>query len=152
MNEQDIRWIQRFNSYCKALDELKKEVELKSQRELSDLEKKGVIQSFEIVQELSWLLIKDFYESLGETGIQGSLDAFQLAFKRGLLKNPSLMETIESRNNSRRHTYKKEVANEIYHQIIDKYYDAFLELERALLTRKRRKKFMNYVRFRHRHN
>ena len=42
MNEQDIRWIQRFNSYCKALDELKEEVELTSQRELSDLEKKGV--------------------------------------------------------------------------------------------------------------
>ena len=95
MNEQDIRWIQRFNSYCKALDELKEEVELTSQRELSDLEKKGVIQSFEIVQELSWLLIKDFYESIGKPNIQGSSDAFQLAFKRGLVKNPSLMETIE---------------------------------------------------------
>ena len=135
MNEQDIRWIQRFNSYCKALDELKKEVELKSQRELSDLEKKGVIQSFEIVQELSWLLIKDFYESLGETGIQGSLDAFQLAFKRGLVKNPSLMETIESRNKTS-YSYKEKVAEEIFYDIIEKYYDAFEELRKALLKEK----------------
>lgn len=135
MNEQDIRWIQRFNSYCKALDELKKEVELKSQRELSDLEKKGVIQSFEIVQELSWLLIKDFYESLGETGIQGSLDAFQLAFKRGLLKNPSLMETIESRNKTS-YSYKEKVAEEIFYDIIEKYYDAFEELRKTLLKEK----------------
>ena len=135
MNEQDIRWIQRFNSYCKALDELKKEVELKSQRELSDLEKKGVIQSFEIVQELSWLLIKDFYESLGETGIQGSLDAFQLAFKRGLVKNPSLMETIESRNKTS-YSYKEKVAEEIFYDIIEKYYDAFEELRKTLLKEK----------------
>ena len=48
------------------------------QIELSDLEKKGVIQSFEIVQ--AWLLIKDFYESIGKPNIQGSSDAFQLAF------------------------------------------------------------------------
>ena len=44
-----------LDSYCKALDELThpKKIELRqSQRELSDLEKsKGVIQSFEIVQE-----------------------------------------------------------------------------------------------------
>ena len=135
MNEQDIRWIQRFNSYCKALDELKEEVELTSQRELSDLEKKGVIQSFEIVQELSWLLIKDFYESIGKPNIQGSSDAFQLAFKRGLVKNPSLMETIESRNKTSR-TYKEKVAEKIFYDIIEKYYDAFEELRKALLKEK----------------
>ena len=135
MNKQDIRWIQRLDSYCKALDELKGEVELKSQRELSDLEKKGVIQSFEIVQELSWLLIKDFYESIGKPNIQGSSDAFQLAFKRGLVKNPSLMETIESRNKTS-HTYKEKVAEKIFYDIIEKYYDAFEELRKALLKEK----------------
>ena len=88
-----------------------------------------------IVQELSWLLIKDFYESIGKPNIQGSSDAFQLAFKRGLVKNPSLMETIESRNKTSR-TYKEKVAEKIFYDIIEKYYDAFEELRKALLKEK----------------
>ena len=139
MNEQDIRWIQRLYNYKKVLKNLTSAVEEATKRDLSDLEQTGVIKIFEYTYELAWNSIKDFYESLGEDTIQGSLDAFQLAFKRGLVKNPSLIKTTESRNNSRRHTYKKEVANEIYHQIIDKYYDAFLELERALQQEKEKR-------------
>ena len=131
MNEQDIRWIQRLDSYKKALKNLTSAVEEATKRDLSNLEQKGVIKIFEYTYELAWNSIKDFYESLEETGIQGSLDAFQLAFKRELIKNPSLMEAKESLNDTA-HTYKEEVANKIFHQIIDKYHNAFLELERAL--------------------
>ena len=48
----DIRWIQRFDNYKKALLQLKNAVELSSQRDLSMLEKQGLIQSFEYVHEL----------------------------------------------------------------------------------------------------
>ena len=136
--KQDIRWVQRLNHYCKALDELTVEIELNTERRLSDLEKKGVIRSFEIVQELSWLSIKDFYQSVGEKNIHGSLDAFRLAYKRGLVKNPSLVETVESRNKTA-HTYNAEIAAEIFHDIVEKYYDAFEELRESLLGEKRRR-------------
>ena len=46
MNEQDIRWQQRFASYQKALQQLQSTVDLSQQRELSPLEKQGVIQTF----------------------------------------------------------------------------------------------------------
>ncbi len=85
MNNDNIRWLQRLNNFKKAFKQLELGVEQATDRELSDLEKEGLIQRFEYNQELSWQTIKDFYEFIGETGIQGSRDAFQLAVKRGLI-------------------------------------------------------------------
>jgi hypothetical protein len=42
--DEDIRWKQRFKNYKKALFSLKAAVELAAERELTDLEKQGVIQ------------------------------------------------------------------------------------------------------------
>ena len=80
------------------------------------------------------MLSKSWLSNLLENQIFKSSDA-QLAFKRGLVKNPSLMETIESRNKTS-HTYKEKVAEEIFYDIIEKYYDAFEELRKALLKEK----------------
>jgi hypothetical protein len=43
MKEQDVRWIQRFNHYARALSQLKEAVELAQQRPLSKLEEQGLI-------------------------------------------------------------------------------------------------------------
>ncbi len=51
--EKDTRWIQRLDNYQKALLQLSAAVKLMGQRELSDLEKQGVIQSFEYTYELA---------------------------------------------------------------------------------------------------
>jgi len=39
MNDQDIRWQQRFNHFQKALLQLSRAVELSQQRPLSDIER-----------------------------------------------------------------------------------------------------------------
>ena len=41
MTAKDIRWIQRFNNFNKAFDQLKDAVELSTQRQLSKLEEQG---------------------------------------------------------------------------------------------------------------
>lgn len=41
------------------------------------------------------------------------------------------MQTIKSRNEAS-HTYNEEIAQKIHLEIIEKYYDAFLELKNAL--------------------
>ena len=113
-NDQDIRWLQRFNNYKKALKNLTEAVELSRQRELSKLEKQGLIQAFEITYELTWNTIKDFYISQGETNIQGSRDAFRIAFNRGLIEDGELfMNTIKSRQLTS-HSYNEETADLIY--------------------------------------
>lgn len=47
----DIRWIQRLENYKKALSNLCEAVDLSKIRELSKLEKQGLIQEFEITYE-----------------------------------------------------------------------------------------------------
>ena len=130
--EKDIRWIQRFNNYQKALINLSEAVELASERELSKLEKQGLIQAFEIVYELSWNTIRDFYKSQGDADIQGSRDAFRLAFNRGLIADGELfMNTIKSRQLTS-HSYNEETADIIYMDIVNEYYAGFKQLEKRL--------------------
>ena len=50
----EARWQQRFDNYCKALLQLEEAVDLMASRELSNLEKQGVIQAFEFSYELGW--------------------------------------------------------------------------------------------------
>ena len=45
--EHDIRWMQRFDNFRKAFRELQDGVELAGKRNLSKLEKQGLIQGFE---------------------------------------------------------------------------------------------------------
>jgi hypothetical protein len=52
MSVQDIRWIQRFNHFVKALSQLEEAVQLAQQRPLSKLEEQGLIQAFEFTHEL----------------------------------------------------------------------------------------------------
>lgn len=61
MNEQqDIRWIQRFNNFKLAFAQLSEAITLFKSRELSLIEKQGLIQSFEFTHELSWKVLKDY--------------------------------------------------------------------------------------------
>ncbi|MGC8744755.1 MAG: nucleotidyltransferase substrate binding protein [Verrucomicrobiia bacterium] len=50
-----------------------------------NLEKQGLIQSFEYTYELAWNVLKDNLQMQGETDIHGSRDAIRLAFRRGLI-------------------------------------------------------------------
>jgi nucleotidyltransferase substrate binding protein (TIGR01987 family) len=134
MDKHNIRWIQRLNNFKKAYKQLELGVEQASARDFSDLEKEGLIQRFEYNQELCWQTIKDFYEYIGETGIQGSRDAFHLAVKRGLIDTNCgavLMESIKSRNKTV-HTYNEETADEIFYDIVNEYYKAFCLVKEAL--------------------
>lgn len=129
MDSQDIRWIQRFNNYKKALKQLEEAVELMGERELTNLEKQGVIQAFEYTHELGWKTLKDFLENRGNTNIYGSRDATKEAFNLGLIEDGEVwMQMIKSRNITS-HTYDEGTATEIINLIKDFYYKAFEELK-----------------------
>ncbi|MBS7349317.1 MAG: nucleotidyltransferase substrate binding protein [Comamonas sp.] len=53
MPTPDIRWIQRLSNYQRARQRLADAVTLAQSRPLSDLEKQGLIQTFEF--SLNWL-------------------------------------------------------------------------------------------------
>lgn len=62
--EHDIRWQQRFENYDRAVRLLREPIE-QGVDSLSDLEKEGVIQRFEMTMELAWKTLKDYLENSG---------------------------------------------------------------------------------------
>ena len=121
----DIRWKQRFQNYKKALATVKSAVELASSRELSLLEKQGVIKGFEFTFELAWNVMKDYLEEQGITGIIGSKGSIRIAFNKGLIGDGQVwMDMVEARNIST-HTYDEETAEKLLKQIMETFYGQF---------------------------
>ena len=128
----NIRWIQRYNNYKKALKQLEEAVELTKERKLSNLEKQGLVQAYEFTQELSWKVLKDFMQSRGTEDLYGSKDVVREAFKIGLIENGDVwMEMIKSRNLTS-HTYDEATIEEIINLIIGKYYYEFNKLNQKM--------------------
>ncbi|MBI4929351.1 MAG: nucleotidyltransferase substrate binding protein [Bacteroidetes bacterium] len=131
MPNKDIRWEQRFVNYRKALQQLRKFYE---SEELNDKEEQGMIKAFEYTYELAWNTIKDYYESKGEVNIQGSRDAFRLAFNRGLISDGQVwMDMVDDRKLTV-HTYDEKKADEMVEKIRDVHFNLFVRLETRLLV------------------
>ena len=136
MSAKDIRWIQRFHNFNKALSQLAEAVELAGVRDLSKLEAQGMIKTFEFTHELVWNTLKDFLESRGAQNIYGSKDATREAFKAGLIENgETWMDMIRSRNLTI-HTCDEATVLKIVGAIHDAYFAAFNALQEKLNTLK----------------
>ncbi|MBP7511618.1 MAG: nucleotidyltransferase substrate binding protein [Bacteroidia bacterium] len=140
--ELDVRWLQRFANYNKALlkleqalDYIKKAYLESTSDELSpehldivldEMLKEGLIQRFEYTHELAWNVMKDYAEYQGNNNVGGSRDATREALQLKIIENGEIwMDMIQSRNKTT-HTYNEATANEIYTKIIDQYFPLFL--------------------------
>ena len=134
---KDIRWMQRFDNYRKALRLLGQAVEIVSQRvnedeAVEDLLKEGLIQRFEYTHELAWKVMKDYAEYQGYTDIRGSRDAFRKAFEMEIITDKRWMESIADHNLTS-HNYDDETAEAIYEAVVNVYYPLFVQLESTML-------------------
>ncbi|HMS55571.1 MAG TPA: nucleotidyltransferase substrate binding protein [Fimbriimonadaceae bacterium] len=129
----DVRWIQRLSSYSRALGQLRSAAELASQRQLSDLEKQGLIQAFEFTHELAWNVMRDLLRAHGSTeNIYGSKDATRAAFNVSLIEDgDAWLEMIACRNRTSP-TYNEETANEIVNSILGTFVGLFGKFEARL--------------------
>lgn len=132
----DIQWKQRFSNFSRALSDLSADVALHGARPLSRLEEKGLVQSFEMVHELAWNVLKDFLESeAGTTGLLGSKDSTREAFKRGLIADgEAWMHMIHCRNLSS-HVYNEDIARQVVNDICSGFHSCFLQLHDTLSSR-----------------
>lgn len=119
---EDIRWKQRFDNYRRALQTLRRGVELAATRELSELETQGLIKGFEFTHELAWNVLKDYLEDAGVSGIIGSKGATREAFRNGLIENGDVWMTMILDRNRSSHTYNLEIAEEIAARILTEYF------------------------------
>ncbi len=134
MTDRDIRWIQRLANFRRAFSQLSDARTLSQERPLTELEMQGLIQAFEFTHELSWCVMKDYFEYQGASYITGSRDATRQAFSVGLINDgDGWMEMIKSRNQTS-HTYNRATAEEIARNILDRYYGLFEAFLKRMTT------------------
>jgi nucleotidyltransferase substrate binding protein (TIGR01987 family) len=136
MEDKDVRWIQRFSNYRKALIQLGKAVNIvsavsNSSSDQNDLLAEGLIQRYEYTHELAWKVMKDYEEYQGLTDIMGSRDAIRVALRAGILDDDRWMDTISDRNLTS-HNYDDETAKHIVNNIINVYYPLFVKFETTM--------------------
>jgi len=132
MENEDIRWRQRFVNYKKALSKLSEIAEDKDARfilELSELEIEGIIQRFEYTFELAWKTLQDLLRSKGFNEISGPNPVIEQSFADGYITDGQKWRKMKKSRELTSHTYNKAIANEIAGDVIETYYVLFKELE-----------------------
>jgi len=127
----DIRWKQRFQNFERAfllLDEVVSE----NTDALSQLEKEGLVQRFEILIELSWKVLKDYLENEGYDNVKNGKQAIRQAFQDEIITNAEgWMEALEKRNLTS-HTYDDQILEETVSYIQDGFYPLVRDLYHQL--------------------
>jgi nucleotidyltransferase substrate binding protein (TIGR01987 family) len=125
--DHDIRWKQRFENYCKAFDSLKKAVFLSRERELSELEKQGVIQGFEFTFELAWKVVKDYLEYMN-VDVKFPREVIKKGLQYDILDDGEIWIDMLGKRNLMAHTYDENKAEQALDLITKQYYQQLEKL------------------------
>lgn len=124
MNKQ-IRWKQRFQNLKQAFAQLERGLAIATP---NDIEKQGIIQSFEFTFELAWKTLKDYLESQ-QVSAPFPRDVIKQAFHYQLISDGDLWMDMLEKRNLVAHTYNETAANAALELIRDKY---FVALKQAI--------------------
>jgi nucleotidyltransferase substrate binding protein (TIGR01987 family) len=126
MNNQDIRWQQRFQQFEKAFALLQMAIAIEKP---SIIERAGLVQCFEITFELARRLLKDYLRAEGFI-VNSSRHAIKQAFQSGLISaGHDWIDALHDRNLTT-HTYNEQTATAVEQKIRQVYYPFLQELQR----------------------
>ncbi|MCE2965344.1 MAG: nucleotidyltransferase substrate binding protein [Alphaproteobacteria bacterium] len=128
------RWRYRFDNYKRAFLLLREAIEEMDKRELTQLEKEGIIQRFEYTWELAWKVLKDYLEYKGIVlSTITPAAAIKAAFAANIIHNGEIwMRALDARNKMS-HTYSFSAFEEIIKSIKSSYLVIFDDLYSSLL-------------------
>jgi nucleotidyltransferase substrate binding protein (TIGR01987 family) len=128
------RWVYRFENYKRAFSLLREAIGYMDGRELSQLEKEGVIQRFEYTMELAWKVMRDYLESENVVFEQITPKAvIREAFESRFVSDGQLwMDMLDARN-LMSHSYDQKDFEEVIDNLRHVYLGAFTELHTKLL-------------------
>jgi len=133
----DIRWIQRFSNYRKALARLRSAIELSEERELSDLEQQGLIQGFEFTFDLAWKTLQDFLRENKRPNDNGGPNIILTqSLADGYIQDEAGWKKAKKARDESSHTYDEGTADEIAESIVHDFYPLFVQLETRLQLEK----------------
>lgn len=123
-----IRWKQRFQNLEQAFSQLQKGIAITTP---SDIEKQGIIKSFEFTFELAWKTLKDYLENQS-VPVQFPRDVIKQAFHYQLVTNGDVWIDMLDKRNLMAHTYDGTAANEALRYISGPFFTALQQLMTTL--------------------
>ena len=124
----DIRWKQRFQNFSKALA-LLREPFVRETGSLSDLEKEGIVQRFEITFELGWKTLKDYLVFNGVAFQQITpRNVIKQGFSSKVISDGQLWIDMLDRRNLLAHIYDESLLDETVSLVATKFLPAFEQL------------------------
>lgn len=128
---QEIRWIQRFENFKKAIQNLQETVDCINQNGINKIYQMALVQAFEIAFELSWKTLKDYLEFNGINATTPR-EVIKEAFAANIIiDGQTWIEMMEARNKTS-HTYNEEYANQLVNEILNTYLKILLEMQTKL--------------------
>lgn len=127
------RWIQRLDNLTSAFGRLDGACRLV---EYSDLERAGLIQTFNFTFELTWKVLKDLLAHEG-LDARSPRQAIRLGYEAGYIGENGceiLLEVLSDRN-TMSHTYRREIAVRVEHLIKKVYHPLFRRILASLEER-----------------
>lgn len=124
-NEEDIRWKQRFDNFEKSLHLLKQSLLI---HEPNITEMAGIIKFFEISFELSWKVLKDYMENLGNDNVNFPRQIIKEAYQANLINHGQIWLQALNDRNVAAHTYDEVFAKEMTKLIKETYFPVLLDL------------------------
>lgn len=113
---EDIRWVQRFAHFDRAVVLLREPFE-QGVNTLSELEKEGTIQRFEFAVELAWKTLKDYMQNEGHQFLSETpRTVVKDAYTVGILADGQVWIDMLVLRNLLSHTYDAET---FYQALVD---------------------------------
>jgi len=129
----DIRWKQRLQNFENAFNVLQRRVEEYADNPTQEAYQRSLVQAFEMTQELSWKVLKDYLENDGYGDVDNARKVFKTAFQAEIITSDVevWMQSIRLRNLTS-HTYDEQILQEVIDFIQDKFYPSIDKLYHQL--------------------
>ena len=132
----DIRWQQRFDNFERSLV-LLREVCERGIESLSQLEKEGAIQRFEVAFELAWKTLRDYLEEAGViVNPVTPRNVIKEAFAAKLLEDAQVWIDMMLHRNLLSHTYDLKVFETVLMAVAARYFPALTHLHGLFLQKR----------------
>ena len=136
MNTPDkTHWLQRFENFSRAFSQL---AQACNRNHYNDLERAGLIKTFEFCFELSWNALEDLLTYQGYI-VKMPREVIRQSFEVGYISEDdceTLLEALEKRN-ILSDIYKKDIAREAETLIREHYYPVLLRIHATLNEKSR---------------
>lgn len=122
------RWRQRFTNYQQAFATLERTIAI---QDLSEAERGGLIQFFEMSLELAWKTMKDFLNE-HEYEVKSPRETVKIAAQYGLIEDGQLwLKALKDRNLTS-HVYGEKMSKKVEKLIRERYYGLLEKLHHNL--------------------